>query len=223
MIAQSWRPNWRDAREYPVTLSEAGWRWEFIRRCPEYQDDFSRYRSTERAKDFAHLPCPDGVASWEEHFASVAHMPGALEKYGMHCLVDPAHREPPIGPFPRQYPLGVSFASEAKRSEMQSDGLFLMAFNLKLPLAPQIEKARTFLERVQQESGKPQERRGQRKKWSRYLRILDAKAAGATALEIARVLDLQPRAGAEGFDPDRLVAENYRQALALQLRFKAPP
>ncbi len=44
--APDWLPNWRNPKDYPppkndnVTLVQRGWMWEFIRRNPNYQNDF---------------------------------------------------------------------------------------------------------------------------------------------------------------------------------------
>lgn len=37
-------PDWRDADAYPIVknMGDRAWRWEFLRRSPEYRDDFER-------------------------------------------------------------------------------------------------------------------------------------------------------------------------------------
>jgi hypothetical protein len=41
-----WLPDWRDERQYPEpkTASQVRWYWEFLRRNPEYQEDYERVR-----------------------------------------------------------------------------------------------------------------------------------------------------------------------------------
>lgn len=226
-----WRPNWRDYTAYSERLTDRQWRWEFLRRDEEYQDDFARLhpadfeRQVEAYRDIAR---PDGVGSWEQHFKPMACMPatdaepGCREKYGVEYLLDPAQSEPHPFLFVQECPHGVGFASERAFRELESQGIKLMAFDLKQSIAQQLKQAGQYLKLIQSELyGQPREQRQHHAKWARYLRILDAKAAGVNARQIATKLELAPRADAtDQFDPDRLVHENLKQAQAIQLRFK---
>ena len=44
MIKQSWRPNWKNEAEYPDAekTSTTQWAWEFLRRNPEYKEDYEK-------------------------------------------------------------------------------------------------------------------------------------------------------------------------------------
>ena len=225
-----WRPNWRDSTAYSERLTDWQWRWEFLRRDEEYQADFARLHPADFARQvdaYRDIALPDGVESWEQHFKLFASMPGTdaepgcREKYGVEHLWDPAQPKPSRGLFVQECPYVVRFASEHRFRELDSSGATLMAFDLRRPLRQQLKRAEQNLKLIQVELyGHPREHRQHRAKWARYLRIFDAKAAGAAAREIATKLRLKPRADAtDQFDPDRLVHENLRQAQAIQLRF----
>ena len=105
--------------------------------------------------------------------------------------------------------------------EYEKDGIKLIAFDLQKPLPAQLKKADEYLRAIQSELfDSPKGQRDHRKKWAQYLRILDAKAAGATANEIWCKLKIKPRSDAKGGDPDRFVAESIQQAKEITLRFK---
>lgn len=223
-MSERWRPDWRNPAAYPERLPRRQWRWEFLRRCKDYQADFEKFHPEyfrNQVEEYRGVPLPEGD-SWESHFCSLAEVPGSQDKYGVNFLFDPAEPKPPLGPFfAMEYPYGVTFAGEERHEEMEAQNIKLMAFDLKRPLAPQIKKADRYLGLIQSELvGSPREQRNHRTKWARYLRVLDGKAADAKANHIARVLKLRPTDRAAGFDPERLVSETLGQARALQVRFK---
>ena len=38
-------PDWHDGDGYPELLSSEGWAWQFLRRNPEYRQDYEKFRA----------------------------------------------------------------------------------------------------------------------------------------------------------------------------------
>lgn len=53
--SENWRPKWFKREEYPnpKTTTAEGWAWEFLRRHPEYQSDFDKYKYGILSGDFS--------------------------------------------------------------------------------------------------------------------------------------------------------------------------
>jgi hypothetical protein len=79
-----------------------------------------------------------------------------------------------------------------KSPEELAPGQLTLAFDLSLPLRPQVRFALALLLALRREVTVPKRRpRLARKKFPLYLRVLDARAAGASYQDIADGLDLQ--------------------------------
>src|SRR3954447_26180306 len=103
-MAESWRPNWRKSSAYPLRLTDAQWRWEFLRRSDDYKADFELYHESYVARmvdEFKGTPPPQGVESWDSHFRGTAKSPDFCAKYGVKYLQRPADPKPHIGLFVR--------------------------------------------------------------------------------------------------------------------------
>lgn len=179
----AWLPNWRDAAGYPDpdalpgTSARWRWRWEFLRRCREYQSDW-----TEQADHPAEF--------WRE-------------RYGLTKPVDPASPEASFVS-PIRYWLQPLERGDRRLSITQRAGTALVRFDLTLPLQPQFESAafalrawsldKSDLKRAKVEAGFlviSNRRKGYQWRpshWVRYLRLLDADATGAPTDEIGRIL-----------------------------------
>lgn len=213
----SWRPNWKDATAYPADLTQTQWRWEFLRRCEDYQADFEHYRSVMLKE--APLPhTPPHV--WQGFYERCADMPGCREKYGVGFLLDPASDTPPPGFFEIQCPYGVIHEDRATAKARQKAGIFKMAFDLNRPLEPQLKKAKQDLQRIQKEYAGNLRDKDKRAKWPLYLRVLDAKAAQATNRDIAISLELEGGRREDQPNTDRLVSERLKAAREVQDRFR---
>ena len=70
-------PDWRDAKAYPGwdEIGILGWRWEFLRRNPEYRRDWSRPESTFVNPDWTEND-PEGwyLESKERYFEREYHL-----------------------------------------------------------------------------------------------------------------------------------------------------
>src|SRR4051794_6937886 len=97
-----WRwgvPDWRDTAAYSRAENTrlGRWRWEFLRRRQDYREDWRLHFERAYRRNVAvygALPCPEGVRSWEEHFAHFANAPEIGMLYGTgSLLIDPAQSE----------------------------------------------------------------------------------------------------------------------------------
>jgi hypothetical protein len=183
--APPWLPDWHDTAGYPDPNSLPGtsarwrWRWEFQRRDPAYQRDWA-----ERA----------------DHPRSFWH-----ERYGLKDPVDPASPTASYLEWPLYWiqPHGAGDRTLAIR---QRAGTVLIQLDLSRPLHPQFKGAEFSLQpwTVDEADLKkaeivpgflvmPNRRRGKGfywrpNDWVRYLRLLDARARGASRAEIVGVL-----------------------------------
>ncbi|MEJ2345531.1 MAG: DUF2285 domain-containing protein [Gammaproteobacteria bacterium] len=207
-------PDWRDPDDYPRPddLDDPGWRWEFLRRTPEYRQDWeANWPATFEAKP--DIP-PD-------HIRFRAKMPGAVAKYALpYGLPNPAFSaqqlqpsgllftrhldEEPPPDSPELAELYESceqedVATEHAEGEL-SDELIVFPnnkvqcralFDLDKPLKPQLATVEEQLKVLQkQRQGKLRRNRSQvpREEWPTLLRVLDAISTGATYKDIGQLL-----------------------------------
>jgi hypothetical protein len=165
-------PDWRDASAYPKPdeISNQLWRWEFIRRMPDYraawdkasgvQYEIECRRATDSKRELTRIKKPDDLYftvssaaySFPEEFND-------LLKYGIHPIYNPRLRVPrPFkdGPSIIQYAdeRGGYFCSTPKPTDRQEPvsilaGWTAIHFDLTVPLNPQVARARTRLEQLQ--------------------------------------------------------------------------
>lgn len=182
-------PDWRNGSAYPKAdaymekeaLEEdplhtsKSWAWQFLRRNHEYQEDSDKWFS---------LP----IAQRDKTTgASIA------EKYGLFMLIPYEMESPPAIPF-----LATLSVRSLERELKQGKGFNLqefqlpLVFDLRFPIDDQLKLARTQIEekikgnsllKAKHESA-PQ-RRKRRPVYPRYLRVIDARNAGASFDEIA--------------------------------------
>jgi len=181
-VRESWRPDWRDATQYPdpETTSMAQWAWEFLRRNAEYQKYF--------------------VDSVKAMLTSDPSDPTEQElprKYGLARMVDPAEPFsekiilrnlgcPHYAWYHPENPATVALTAS-------EPGDVVMKFNVRYPLAAQVKWAKHILERfraLNKDAGftEPIDPRAQIRKYPFYLQLLDARAAGVSAREIAKAI-----------------------------------
>jgi hypothetical protein len=234
--------DWRLAGDYAFTteLDAAGWAWQFLRRCPEYRDDYARFILTWRAleADYGTPPHRD-YFKWKQDprawraqaeipACSAEACPGEDDRVLIECWMGAkwGFRKFPVDPavdFPgelawREPEIKVEKASAAEVASMPPERVAL-AFDLALPLEAQLEAARrklALLRHAQARSGKlpPLALRSGSPIWQSWLRILDGLDAGAPLAEIGSRLDLA--------DPETAVssaramsAGGYRRLLML--------
>jgi hypothetical protein len=178
-----WLPDWRDVTGYPDpkapigTTSSQRWRWEFQRRDPGYQRDWTE--RTDRPAGF-----------WRE-------------RYGLTKPIDPA--SPRASFAGAVYWIQPRGAGDRRFVIVQGSGTALIQFDLTRPLMPQFKWAEFTLQPWMLDEADVREARvdagflvisARRYKgfqwrprdWQRYLRLLDADASGASKDEIVDVL-----------------------------------
>lgn len=219
-------PDWRDPSSYGETSSwsDLRWRWEFQRRRDDLRRDFelhSRQAAALRNEDFLKLgltELQDQIASQRFTTAPYGGLP-----YGYAGIPNPRisalpdtflefiSTERPSGglhPYYAEdgvpaYPDGVQFSPDQA----------VWVFDLNSDLDPQLAKAREQLAKLQAGQDKRQGAKDHKTKWLTYLRVLDAREAGASLTEIAAILpDSYGRRDAQ------TVHNVIQQAIAVQFR-----
>lgn len=181
-MGENWRPDWRDLTQYPdpETTSMKQWAWEFLRRNPEYQKDYVESveaMRTSKASDPPERQLPN--------------------KYGLGKMADPAEAFsekiifrnlacPQYAWYHPENPAIVALTAT-------EPGDIVMKFSVRYPSATQAKWAGRILERFRKLNKdadfiKPIDPRAQRKKYPFYLQLLDARAAGVSAREIAKAI-----------------------------------
>jgi hypothetical protein len=198
MAAWNWGvPDWRDPAAYDIPRSLRQWRWEFLRRRPDYREDWLRYYEPGRREALANFedePLPEGVSSWEHHYSGFAIYPDSAWKYGIAPLIDPSRACSEVELwqcFQYEHPYFLHFASRERFREMEDTRRTVVVFDLNKPLGEQLRKAELKLKRLQANKlGSVSDRRRHEQKWPVYLRVIDARDAGERLETIGlRVLD----------------------------------
>jgi hypothetical protein len=175
-------PDWaRGEYPGPDNYSIRRWGWEFLRR----RDD---YRALWLACEHRAESTSNGVL-----VAIVDDVDAVRRQYGMTLVIDPRAQLSGwdmqlIGFAPFGY--GVGYRSRLTvEADRKAHKLSIM-FDLPRPLAPQIEAARDYLDRVQSDRfGAPASPNKNRiANWPLFLRVLDARECGATFAAITATL-----------------------------------
>ena len=200
-------PDWQEPAHYAALQSADArqWAWEFLRRNPAYRRDWEAFIARWRAleADYGAPPQRDflrwkadprawvraaeaegGECRVDEDKVLIECALGA--KYGFYKFPpDPVEDRPDIEwrPLPETPPFEDCAEVEAAMP---------LCFDLALPLRPQLEAAGRRLAarqaRLRREGMRMKRLRVWRDEWLRWLRLLDAEAAGAGEEAIARVL-----------------------------------
>ena len=220
-----------DGYAYCAVLTRDQWAWEFLRRNPDYQADYRRFIEIWQAleadygappkRDFqrwkldpraygplpgdADLDAPGGeLCTGEDDRVLLECWMGA--KWGFYKFpLDPQRTVPP-GPDALSWRPPPAPAPRAEGDAYRLD----VAFDLSLPLPPQLEAARfRLLSRAAElrRSGlaAPLTVASQRAHWTRLLRLLDAETAGEALASDAHLLD----------EAKAMVRGGYREILRL--------
>lgn len=170
-----WLPDWTDATRYPADLPLHEWRWQFIRRSREYQDDWAAWVSS-----------GDVVTGDAMNGAFWAGPADLAEAYGMARLIAPEmpRADDAIG-------VAAPFFFRRIETDFQEDlsriGYQGVYFDLTEAPEPQIDALRRVLRELQQRAR--DKKRQHLRLWPLYLRTLDARAAGVSFAKIAELLD----------------------------------
>lgn len=219
-----------DASTYPEpqSINDTFWRWEFLRRRPDYREDWNTYFPQTYEYDLACSRDPQYPTRYNkpvfspDHPAFKARMPNSLEKYQLSGLPNPAIARPWMLSFDSDYGriyFGQGCDWMAAGEEISlclPDWKVAAVFDLKRPLSAQIAKVRADLSEWQSHQvGRQLERRKCRDEWPLYLRVLDAVESGVPFRNIGRVLfALQ--------DPEESEAramQLHKRALQLSMHF----
>lgn len=216
-----------DAYAYCAALTRDQWAWEFLRRNPDYQRDYRAFIAIWRAleADYGTPPNRD-FSKWKQDPRAYGPLPGdaglaapgselctvdddrvLLEcwmgaKWGFHKFpLDPARDAPA--------PDELSWRPAPQPdTEVEAPYRVDIAFDLSLPLPPQLEAAKFRLvsraaELRRQGLAAPRTVANQRARWTRMLRLFDGGAAPDT--DTAALLD----------EAQALVTGGYREILRL--------
>jgi hypothetical protein len=189
-------PNWRDAGAYPIPdeLDELEWRWEFLRRRHGYRLDWLRpgtdFHPATRERYF--LDVYDLEMPFDPRL-SVRDLAAGVSRRARRGTPD-VFLFPVSGLVPfRRALLSRLFATldEIERIVPVSptvDDIFVR-FDLGQPIRSQLEQIGCLLEKLRAEAyGDEDATRMRRQLWPTYLRLLDAKDAGASLGEMTTIL-----------------------------------
>ena len=199
----AWLPDWRDKEAYPQPgedMTGARWAWEFLRRNPKYQADYERLKQERErsATMWRTLPEKDGRGirkrrpeTWPWHLRQAD---SRIDQIIKKMRTDYGLSDGPVPPSPsafRQGPIEPIFAMASMlyygSTERRGPHERLLKFDLTLPIERQLRRAREIL-RIEQYPRKADDIRHREDLFPEYLRLLDAKQAGATQDEMSRVL-----------------------------------
>ncbi len=215
MEMPGWRDS--GAYDYTWALGAAQWAWEFLRRNPAYRADYAAFITTWRALEADYGAPPErDFQSWKADpraYLVVGEDEGADgcrvdqdkvliecalgEKWGFYQF--PRDPDLPATAFDEPQPWrGLSrplqVVTGADLAYLGSDpARVALGFDLDLPLGEQLERARLYLGSLyarRRRDGRVQPRTvaGLSGRWCRYLRMLDAEAAGIPKDEAASVI-----------------------------------
>jgi hypothetical protein len=209
-----WLPDWKNAAEYPKPNERRhDWRWGFVRRNEEYQDDWKAL--VEPHYDFSDHSIGDGVSF--DHFR---------RKFGLAVPCSPSLPGPMMWvqdaisgqPFPA---LPSTHASLRKvRFELRPYEVAVIV-DLGRPLEDQLANVRRGLESflvpatstaewlAQNGMQRPTKPRNQPGLYSLYFRLLDASARGASSADMAETLFPKPQ---KNVDPGEQVKSRLKAA-----------
>jgi len=173
--------DYQDASQYPARKSVNAWRWEFLRRNPEYQAFHAEHKDCD----------PRKFTVWQ---------------FGLRSLYDPIFDDAYQGMLPPASIIQLPTFEDVEKwehvsgytaergvfmllrnlTELQYQGDTLVTINRALPIEPQLDAIRESVARKNELDGvNPAFKRDQSAKWPLYLRVLDGKAANASDDEIA--------------------------------------
>lgn len=213
-------PDWSDQAKYrePKATADLQSAWEFLRRNPDYQKLWEQQIATEY--DPAEL---NGAWKAQKRIA-----PGRLDRPRLDTpFTEQFHiaKYPPPPPSEDEAKLlfDVHFIPYQRRAGRKlrgtlEDNEIVVRLNLTYPLRQQLVNAKKLLEQQAKERGiKPLERRRRLEKYYTYLRLLDAKAAGANDAQIIEALYLNIGSGQRGYhNAQQMLRDDLKAALRLR-------
>jgi len=191
-----WRPDWQRAEAY-IFADALGLRysaWEFLRRNSDYQKDWEEaLRLFQRAgPEVAQhgFPRVRTLDPSSEHFIIIGSLAAADElrkRWGIQGFVNPEHNRPRqlIFQHPNEIVAIKANAGNDPITIKLAENEVLVKFKMDMALESQMASAKMLLSGMQEDSHiRVRKQRRHKASWRLYLRILDAKAAGATYKEM---------------------------------------
>lgn len=191
-------PDWRDAAAYRLAISEGSaatnwpdprgvqWAWEFLRRNPTYQNDYKLWRSLPRSSaERRDIPMRHGLEDFMLPPSEAS--PGFLPFRATLALPEISSSRLSEPWLSRAFGLSKPDVARTKRSRT----CIALVFDLTLPISGQLVLAERQLVEKRRHITLQGIRLDLRKRlrvreYPRYLRMLDAKAAGVVNRNIAK-------------------------------------
>lgn len=177
-----WLPDWRTVNSYPRdTAPVEQFRWEFLRRRPDYAADYEALTGPRQRVTFRNAG--QGRLRVEGKKAP----PDFVEKYGLAIMLDPAASEVPH----RYFALPPSFNVGADAETMTTwdlQGYTLCRIDLAQPIGEQLSRLLPALKAEAKIRGLAPAGKRQKSQWRFYLRVLDAYAVPAAWSSILHTL-----------------------------------
>jgi hypothetical protein len=169
-------PNWTDRASYPKRAADRVWRWEFLRRRPDYREAWE-------GRQDAVSDNGSGILSvvTDDHET-------VMFQFGVPIIYDPRRSfDDWTLRFLFRAPSGFLVCYDPHRRK--GDRLVDYRFDLTKPLKSQLAKAERHLSALQKEvRGTPKTPRPSPELWSLYLRVIDARDCQASWQIIGDVL-----------------------------------
>ncbi|TBU81202.1 hypothetical protein DNK06_08820 [Pseudomonas daroniae] len=230
-------PDWRFIDTYPRHKWPSEWRWEFLRRLPEYRDDWLTRDSTMQLAqgeycdqmrleyEEAHPPVPEGYASFRDAMGEQGFSADGKheERWGLRALFPPyllrlpdeAWKEKQESTSFYSHDALVTFGSLELNERVLPEHKILIKFDLRESIDDQLLRAKNLLKELQKESEiVVGNRRLTPDEMLRYLRVLDAKESGVKNREIGEALR-PPHIGEEAAKEAKRL---FRTAKGVQLK-----
>jgi Family of unknown function (DUF6499) len=182
-------PDWRDAAAYPspdeLTLEQ--WRWEFLRRNHDYRRDYFRdsdsFGAESRARYF------ERVYHILHPFDPMQSVRSILSDSADGSIFGPSFEAVFVESRLQHWYCDMYELKSRVLSDAEPHHLFIRV-DLKRPLEPQFHALKQIAKNAQRSwnGGKINVRRAHKRNWPLYLRVLDARDAGASYATIAREL-----------------------------------
>lgn len=205
---------WDNPADYEYCLSNTyeQWAWEFIRRNPEYQQEWEKELATwpQRLVENPHLqnqlkreenrtPCTPRFSVSPDHEDFGLQPSRQRNKWRLGYYYNPSLPRPPSLHFMESEFYIHFLKPENYTDEMMvevKDFVQSVSFDLRFPLNPQLEEAKAVMKKRQSalknegvlSDRNPSLRTDQELGWINYLRLLDAEAVGAIKSVVAPLL-----------------------------------
>ncbi|MGA8709216.1 MAG: DUF6499 domain-containing protein [Steroidobacteraceae bacterium] len=229
-------PDWQNPSDYSFTakLNDSGWAWEFLRRNAQYRKDYEKVTTklAVKASAVSHLTygltldSPEADIRWD---------------LGLHWWIFGPIRDPSCDAHPRfltGFPLqpdsieiGTYFSRRPDHAgleeattpheipRVQRSEFATLLFDLRKPWGAQGRRAQMIFTTRQTALSAVMKKTPPHKgshNWPTYLRVIDAREAKQTSVQIAKVLLADKFGNKSGSDPAKKIEKYWEQAKRLR-------